>query len=126
MSNFSDVEDFSRKMGLPMPERPQLLDEETADFRIRFMQEELKEFILAHAEGDLTEAADGLIDLAYVVMGTAVMMGLPWEELWDEVQRTNMKKRRGTTDRSAKLDCIKPPGWKPPDLESILRRASRR
>ena len=42
---------------------------------------------------------DALIDLTYVAMGTAYMMGLPWQDLWDEVQRANMSKVR------AKFSC---------------------
>lgn len=62
--------------------------------------------------------------IAYRVRNTALIrMGLPWQDLWDEVQRANMAKERGPTDkRGHSLDVRKPLGWEPPDIEGVLRR----
>jgi predicted HAD superfamily Cof-like phosphohydrolase len=91
--------------------------------RIAFLQEELDELRAAAAANDLAGQADALVDLVYVAKGTALMLGLPWEELWTVVQRANMAKTRGTTKRGVKADCAKPPGWAPPDLDGALRAA---
>ena len=48
------------------------------------------------------------------------MMGLPWQELWDDVQRANMAKERGTTKRGNVVDVMKPAGWQPPKTQEIL------
>jgi hypothetical protein len=48
------------------------------------------------------------------------MMGLPWKELWDDVQRANMTKVRGVGKRGHAVDCIKPEGWIPPRTKEIL------
>jgi len=66
------------------------------------------------------EAADSLIDLVYVTVGTALMMGLPWAELWAAVQERNMAKELALPDgsnskRNNPLDVIKPEGWYPPN-----------
>ena len=130
LSNFADVVAFSRKFGLAAPEGPTLLDAETAEYRRRFLHEELDEYVLAYQSGDLAGAADALVDLVYVALGTAYLMGLPWQELWDEVQRANMAKRRAISadesKRGSKLDVVKPVGWTPPDIEGVLSRCRQR
>lgn len=75
---------------------------------------------------DIDEQADALIDLVYVAKGTAVMMGLPWDMLWDDVQRANMSKEAGVGKRGHLVDCIKPPGWVPPQTHEILQLAGYR
>jgi len=126
MSNFADVRAFHEKFKLTMSGTPSLLPPDLYHFRMNFMQEELDEFALAHKDGNLTDAADALIDLVYVVMGTAALMGLPWEALWDEVQRANMRKHRAPraggdpTQRGGAYDVVKPEGWTPPDIAKVL------
>lgn len=125
---FDDVGAFHSRFGLPnvldSPINPHLLDDDVYKFRIDFMAEELTEFEDAHKAGDLALAADALIDLVYVVMGTAHLMGLPWKELWNEVQRANMEKVRAPDAESSKrhhhFDVIKPEGWQPPDIDMVL------
>ena len=89
--------------------------------RIDFMQEELDEFSLAAAEQDLAGQADALVDLVYVAIGTAVQLGLPWDALWDDVQRANMTKEIGVTKRGYAHDVCKPPGWEGPETLAILK-----
>jgi predicted HAD superfamily Cof-like phosphohydrolase len=122
-----DIAAFHQRFGLRGPRAPQLLpNQELVDFRQGFMQEELNEFMDAHAAGDLAEAADALIDLVYVAMGTAHMMGLPWDELWADVQRANMAKVRAESadqsKRGTTYDVVKPAGWVPPQGARILER----
>lgn len=119
-----DVRLFQEKFQIPMSKVPALLDSAAFNFRSGFMAEELSEFIEAHTASDLIGAADALVDLAYVLHGTALMMGLPWELLWKEVQRANMAKERAThpgqSKRSSTLDVIKPVGWKGPNHAQFL------
>jgi predicted HAD superfamily Cof-like phosphohydrolase len=130
MSNFSDVGEFHEKFDLdnvvyhepgPRPDDPNLMD-----FRIKFMREELKEFEDAYAEEDHAKMFDSLLDLAYVTFGTAHLLGYPWQAGWDEVQAANMKKVRAAADgsdsvRGSKFDVVKPKGWRPPNIELVLR-----
>lgn len=126
--NFEDVQDFHAKFGVPVASSPTIPDNETYKFRRKFMQEEIDEFEAAYLDlkvGVITEAqalhemADALVDLVYVAMGTADMMGLPWQKLWDEVQRANMSKVRATdasqSKRGSALDVVKPEGWVAPN-----------
>ena len=54
-------------------------------------------------------------------MGTAWLMGLPFEEAWKEVQRSNMEKIRQSSDRS-EFDVVKTEGWKAPDIKGIIKK----
>ena len=98
---------------------------ELLEFRTKFLDEELDEFKKGIAEGDIAQQADALVDLVYVALGTAHMLGLPWDQLWDDVQRANMTKERAAADgsnskRGSDLDVIKPAGWVGPDTVGIL------
>ncbi len=148
-SNFQDVQDFHDKFGLERPKIATVPPEDVLDFRLRFMQEELDEFKLsmfrfytqmnvsdavqgtngpALTKDALIHMGDALIDLVYVAMGTADLMGIPWEPMWDEVQRANMSKQRAqsaeqskqSTGRGHAFDVIKPPGWTPPNHAPII------
>lgn len=120
----ADVLRFQQKFSVPMAKEPSFLDLQAFQFRLKFLKEELQEFETAHLEGDMHGAADALVDLAYVLHGTALMMGLPWPMLWDEVQRKNMQKERalhaGESKRGSALDVVKPAGWTPPDHTAAL------
>lgn len=134
-TNYADVHAFHTHFGLPAPALPEQLTEDVFLFRTRFMQEELDElgqaFYSLHQPPltepqRLAEMADALIDLVYVAMGTAVMMGLPWQLLWDEVQRKNMQKVKVLSAQDSKrghaFDIKKPEGWTPPDIERLLEQ----
>lgn len=128
MSYFTDVGEFHEKFDLPVAGKtmPALLAYDIFMFRLKFLQEELNEFLLAHLENDLEKCGDALADLVYVALGTAHMMGLPFEEIWNEVQRANMLKERakGANDnrskRSHQLDVVKPEGWTPPSHREAI------
>ena len=127
LTNYGDVGAFHEKFGLTYDGPPRLLDQETVKFRLKFLEEELMEFRVSAISDDLPGMADALIDLVYVAMGTAYMMGLPWQQLWAEVQRANMSKVRASSEaeskRGSSLDVIKPRGWQGPDIEGVLNAA---
>lgn len=123
-TNFSDVLAFHEKFGVPRATSPSFLNDDTLSFRSKFLQEELDEFMLAHLKGDMHNCLDSLIDLVYVAMGTADMMGLPWQPGWKRVQAANMAKVRATAEEQSKrgttLDVVKPAGWEGPDHSQCL------
>lgn len=123
-SMFEDIEAFGKKYDLPQLEEPGLLDEELMQFRYRFMKEELFETMDAYHCEDIEAVFDGLLDLAYVVLGTAWMMKLPFDEGWLRVHHANMQKVKVTnaneSKRNSPYDLKKPEGWRPPYLEDLL------
>jgi predicted HAD superfamily Cof-like phosphohydrolase len=128
-SNYQDVIDFHNKFGLKYEGKPIPLDKPTQAYRAHFLEEEMTEFITSANLDDVVGMADALVDIVYVAMGTAYMMGLPWQQLWDEVQRSNMDKVRAADKNESKrknsLDVVKPSGWVGPNLERIIDEASR-
>lgn len=127
MKHYNDVLDFHKKFEVPLAPYTKLLEGEALEFRLKFLQEELDEFKKAHDEGNLEDAIDALIDLQYVLHGTAQMMGITpeqWSEHWDVVQNANMSKVRashaGESKRGTSLDVVKPSGWVAPNHTPII------
>lgn len=118
---FGDVRGFHIATGLVVRDRPATLPHADWSRRVRLILEELAELAEAQAAGDLEEFADGLADLAWVVLGTAVEAGIPFDEVWAEVRRANLAKVGGKLDASGKL--LKPAGWSPPDVAGVLARS---
>lgn len=113
-----DVAEFHNKiLQQPVPESPSLVSLEFGIERLRFMQEELDEYVEAVFKGDMVGAADALMDIVYVALGTAHLMSLPVPELWNAVQKANMAKVSGPTKRGNKYDAMKPKGWVGPEAE---------
>lgn len=120
-SNHQDVHAFMEKFDLGAKTEVTHVSKDVLDWRFKLMDEELNEFASAAATQDMAKMADALIDLAYVTHGTALVMGLPWEDLWDDVHCCNMAKVRGTSHRGVGgPDVIKPPGWDGPMTEWVL------
>ncbi len=85
--------------------------------RLALALEELCEWVEAHAQSDLTAAADAWGDRCYVLLGDAVSAGLPVEEIFWEVHRSNMTKM-GASAQTGK--GIKSSDFDPPNLSTIL------
>lgn len=93
----------------------------TADERLMRMQlmcEELGEIAKAMAHKDSIALCDGVADLTYVVVGTAVVYRLPLEELFDEVHHSNM-----TKDVVRHAHGVKGKGenFIPPDIAGVIQ-----
>lgn len=117
MSLIDDVAKFHVEITKqPFPTTPVIPSQDFLLIRYKFQQEENDEFFDAAMEGDMVGVADGLADLIYVAIGTAHLMGIPLQKVWDAVQRANMKKQGGATKRNPN-DAVKPPGWVAPNAE---------
>src|SRR3977135_3653408 len=121
MTEFDDVKEWHQKMNLRtgMDYRIDTIDKVWMG-RIRLITEELAELAEAIAKEDWPEFADALADLTWVVLGTAVEFDIPFNEVWNEVKRSNFTKIGGIPDIAGKIQ--KPPGFSPPDIDKILRK----
>lgn len=137
MSDFQSVGEFHKKFRLPVAgdsasTGPRMIDDETFLYRFQHLHEELHELMRAHRDRDLSGVADALVDLVYVALGTAHFYGIPFDEVFAEIQRANMSKERadGVNDprskRGSAFDVVKPAGWRPPDIAGIIKRAGLR
>jgi predicted HAD superfamily Cof-like phosphohydrolase len=110
------VGEFHEKiLGLEKPDLPNFPSPEWIIERTRFLLEEVGEFAGSGLKGDMVEAADGLADIVYIALGTAWMMGIPFDKIFQHVHNCNMKKRKGVTSRGNAIDAVKPEGWQPPN-----------
>jgi len=102
------------------------LPPEVVELRASLIQEELDEYREAAEAGDLVGIADALSDLMYVVLGTYVAHGLQdaAEELFAEVQRSNMSKldENGQPIFRADGKVLKSKLFSQPDLQAVLAK----
>ncbi len=80
--------------------------------------EELAEWVEAHAANDLVAAADAWGDRMYVLLGDAVVAGLPVGAIFDEIHRSNMSKTAAQAGRLGK--GTKTVAFQRPRLQEIL------
>lgn len=131
------VREFHEAPGSKQPVRdyPDLYpDADLIRHRMRLIEEEFKE-VMAElhsllANGMLPEtslAAQGrllkeLCDLRYVLDGTAVSLGLPYEDAYREVHASNMTKvfPDGTFHTNENGKVIKSPGYRPADMSQFV------
>ena len=124
MSNmFKDVIDFHKAFGQKVGDKPELPDINERGLRMKLLREEFEEYMEAEEENDLVEIADALADLIYIACGTAVSYGIPLDEIYDEVHRSNMSKLvDGKPIYREDGKVMKPEGWSPPDIKGILEK----
>ncbi len=121
MKYLKDVADFHTKFNVPQPRNPAFPDADMTSFRLNFLREELTEIEDAVIEEDLEKVLDGLIDIVYVALGTALVFGLDFDVGWNRVQYANMQKIAGLpTERHGQFDVSKPVGWEPPQLGDLV------
>lgn len=139
------VKEFHRLVGAPVAERPTLLHGDPnaarelattlAALATRTLEigmsgdvlmlrtglaiEELSEWLVAHADGDIPAAADAWADRAYVLLGDAVATGLPAGSLFAAVHASNATKSPAP---SGDGKAVKGSGYVPPDIDGALRK----
>lgn len=89
------VKEFHTAFGLGYSDVPlSILSNEKHKLRFELMKEENEEYFEAAKNGDLTEIADALGDMLYILCGTIIEHGLQdkMEAVFDEIQRSNMSK----------------------------------
>ena len=111
------IKKFHKTFGMPIGDTPKNISRHAFANRLRLINEELSEYCKAVSENNIVEIADGLGDLLVIIFGTAVEHGLPMDEIFEQIQISNMSKRDGHFDGSGKW--IKPDNYKPVDLSWI-------
>ena len=93
-NSLNQVAEFHSTFKHPILDKPQIPTKQRAKLRISLLAEELKELEEAVNADDLTEVADALCDLQYVLAGAILEFGMgeKFKTLFDEVHRSNMSK----------------------------------
>jgi len=89
--------------------------------RAHLIVEEVGELLVAMSQCNEVQTLDGLCDAVYVLVGTAVAFGLPFDAGFLEVQRSNMTKEADGSERLRHKGNT----YEPPDLLRIIEEHRR-
>lgn len=120
------VHKFHTTFNLGIQESPTAnISENKVKLRFDLMKEENEEYLEAAKNKDITEIADALGDMLYVLCGTIIEHGLQYkiEEVFDEIQRSNMSKAGldGTPILREDGKLLKGPHYFRPNIKDILK-----
>ena len=95
------------------------------ELRFNLMKEENEEYLEAVENNDIVEIADALGDMLYILCGTILEHGLQHkiEEVFDEIQRSNMSKLGEDGKPIYRVDgkVMKGPNYFKPNFSAILK-----
>jgi predicted HAD superfamily Cof-like phosphohydrolase len=119
------VKEFHNSFGLGVSENMIAdLGEAKNNLRFNLMDEENKEYLEAAQNNDLVEVADALGDMLYILCGTILEHGMQYkiEEVFNEIQRSNMSKLGEDGKPIYREDgkVLKGPNYFKPNIETIL------
>lgn len=102
------------------------LTEDGYMLRYNLMKEENDEYLEAAKNGDLTEIADALGDMMYILCGTILKHGLQdiIEDVFEEIQQSNMSKLDENGEPIYREDgkILKGSNYFKPDIAAILKK----
>lgn len=124
-SKIEAVELFHNAFGLGVLQEPKAnLGALKNKLRFNLMDEENKEYLEAATNDDLVEVADALGDMLYILCGTILEHGMQYkiEEVFEEIQRSNMSKLDENGDPIYREDgkVLKGPNYFKPNIQGIL------
>ncbi len=124
-SKIKAVELFHNSFGLGVSQQPKAnLGEEKNLLRFNLMDEENREYLEAANNNDLVEVADALGDMLYILCGTILEHGMQYkiEEVFEEIQRSNMSKLGADGKPIYREDgkVLKGPNYTKPDIQTIM------
>lgn len=119
------VEKFHDTFGIPNEYAPKAdISNDLIDLRFKLMAEENEEYLEAAKNGDLVEVADALGDMMYILCGTILSHGMQHkiEEVFEEIQRSNMSKlgQDGKPIYREDGKVLKGPNYFKPNIAKII------
>ncbi|WP_196895125.1 pyrophosphohydrolase domain-containing protein [Aureivirga marina] len=119
------VKDFHDAFGQDVNINPTTtLSKEIIELRYKLMAEENEEYLEAARNNDLVEVADALGDMLYILCGTMLTHGMQHkiEEVFDEIQRSNMSKLGEDGKPIYREDgkVLKGPNYFKPNIKEII------
>lgn len=124
-SKIKAVELFHNSFGLGVSQQPKAdLGKDKNKLRFNLMDEENREYLEAANNDDLVEVADALGDMLYILCGTILEHGMQYkiEEVFEEIQRSNMSKLGADGKPIYREDgkVLKGPNYFKPDIQTII------
>ena len=122
------VQEFHESFGLGIQHKPiAKLKENKLKLRFDLMAEENEEYLEAAKSNDLVEVADALGDMLYILCGTILEHGMQYkiEEVFNEIQRSNMSKLGEDGNPIYREDgkVLKGPNYFKPNIADILENS---
>lgn len=119
------VKEFHESFKLGVKNTPTAnLGEAKNKLRFNLMAEENEEYFEAAQNNDLVEVADALGDMLYILCGTIIEHGMQHkiEEVFNEIQRSNMSKLGADGKPIYREDgkVLKGPSYFKPNIKEIL------
>lgn len=119
------VKTFHQAFQIDSAEAPTIdIPDKVKELRFNLMAEENEEYLAAAKENDLVEVADALGDMLYILCGTILSHGMQYkiEEVFDEIQRSNMSKLGEDGQPIYREDgkVMKGPNYFKPNIQKIL------
>ncbi|WP_422081272.1 hypothetical protein [Ulvibacterium sp.] len=126
-SKIGAVELFHKSFGLGVSQTMKAnLGAEKNLLRFNLMDEENREYLEAANANNLAEVADALGDMLYILCGTILEHGMQYkiEEVFEEIQRSNMSKLGADGKPIYREDgkVLKGPNYFKPDIQGVLDR----
>lgn len=123
-SNAALARECLQLQGFDCPESPTLPDYRLGALWPKLLLEEVAELGVALGANDLIGVADALADVLYVAYQAAASCGIPIDDVFAEVHRSNLTKVPADGEVNYRPDgkVMKPPGYSPPDIGSVLER----
>lgn len=121
------VHQFHTAFNLNIKDTPTVaISEDRKKLRFELMKEENEEYLEAAENNDLVEVADALGDMLYILCGTIIEHGMQdkIEEVFNEIQRSNMSKL-GEDGRPIYREdgkVLKGPNYFKPNIGAILEK----
>jgi predicted HAD superfamily Cof-like phosphohydrolase len=121
------VHQFHTAFNLNIQDTPTVaISEDRKKLRFELMKEENEEYLEAAENNDLVEVADALGDMLYILCGTIIEHGMQdkIEEVFNEIQRSNMSKlgEDGSPIYREDGKVLKGPNYFKPNIGSILEK----
>jgi predicted HAD superfamily Cof-like phosphohydrolase len=120
MNTRDDVANFMRAGNHNIKENLGEFDQQ-AMLYYDLVREEFYELSYAVKNFDIIETADACADLIWVIEGLCHSLGIPLQQVWDEVARSNMSKTvEGKLLKREDGKVLKPDTYSPPNIVKIL------
>ena len=128
-TNAEKVKEFMQTFHQEVKEKPGNPGRDISDLRFELIQEEVEELEVAlddydidRTKEDFVKIADALTDILYVVYGAAHSFGIPIDECFQEVHRSNMTKadKDGNPIYRSDGKIMKSDRYEAPNLEQFI------
>ena len=121
------VHQFHTAFNLNIQDTPTVaISEDRKKLRFELMKEENEEYLEAAENNDLVEVADALGDMLYILCGTIIEHGMQdkIEEVFNEIQRSNMSKlgEDGSPIYREDGKVLKGPNYFKPNIGAVLEK----